>query len=166
MNVKIDISKINKLVASGKADRTELNNILTNLAGIKINENGDVERIANQGVKTIKQIEKATTKRLENMGEDPREKSKQEVKKITEHLAEFDQNFQSAYEKGMARAGESALKNNPVTSYLWSARNGGKRGDRRLTYREMENILEELNKITSEAQNKALKFEENNGGNI
>ena len=160
---KIDIRKINKLISSGKADRKELNQVLSQIAGIKITETGDIEKLSNQGIKTVKEIRKATAKRLANMGEDPREYTQKEIDKVTEALANFEESFETTYEVCMARVGEKEMKNDQVTRKLWGE-NRGKKG--RLTYSDMTKIMERMGVMMAEANDSALSVEKKNGGNV
>lgn len=162
-NIKVDIRKINRLIASGKANRNELNQVLAQIAGVKIDENGDIKELTNQGIKTVSQIRKATKKKLANMGEDPKEMTDKEVDRITEKLAAFSESFDTSYDVAMGRLGEKKLKTDPITRKLWGS-NRGRKG--RLTYRELDEIMERLQEMIQESKQDALSVEKKNGGNI
>lgn len=159
-NEKIDIRAINKLIRSGKANRSELNQILAQVAGLRITENGELEKVPG-GIETVKEMRTKTRKRLPTMGEDPDEYSDSEIDSITEQLAEFSENFQTTYELGMARLGQRALREDPVTKMLW-----GENRSRRLTYREMEEIMKRIRSMIGDARRDALTIEKDKGGNI
>lgn len=160
---KIDIRKVNRLVSSGKADRTELNQVLSQIAGIKIDESGNIEKLKNQGIKTVTQIRKQTKKKLVNQGEDPSEMPVKEIDRITEKLAEFSESFDTSYDIAMGRVGEKQLRSDPITRKLWGENRGG-RG--KLTYRDMEDIMDRLNEMIKKSKEDALSVEQKNGGNV
>ena len=162
-NIKVDIRKINRLIASGKANRNELNQVLAQIAGVKIDENGDIKELTNQGIKTVSQIRKDTKKKLANMGEDPKEMTDKEVDRIAEKLAAFSEAFDTAYNVAISRLGEKKLSTDPITKKLWGS-NRVRKG--RLTYRELEEIMDRLQEMIQKSKQDALSVEKKNGGNI
>ena len=185
---KINIRKINQALRGGKLSLTEANQILTHFAGVKINEvtvedkrTGklsiihEVKEIKKGGIKTVQQVRSDTKKRLASMGEDykdvlddmeePNENlsDNQKLDRLAEELAEFSENFQTAYDTATQRIKNIAtIKNNPITGKLW----GDNRGNRRLTYKEMIEIKKELNRLSKEAKEKATSFENKNGKEV
>ena len=107
----------------------------------------------------MKEIRKQIKKRLEGMGEDPDDYTQGEQVSIYEEILQFSQNFETAYEAALANAGEQAIRNDPITRQLYSEY---RRSDRRLTYREMEEIKNRLDLLRAEAKAGALSFENAN----
>ena len=160
---KIDISKLNKQVASGQINRYDLNRLLSEVAGIRVDQNGDVVQIANQGIKTVGQIRKDARKRLERMGEDPSELTADEVIDLYEDILGFENSFQSAYEIANQRLETKALTSDPITSKLYGTKKGGTRADgERLTYNELKQIRDRFVQLAAEAKRQTLSFEAGN----
>lgn len=160
---KVDISKLNKDIFRGNLSRADLNQLLSQVAGIKVDQNGDVIQIADQGVKTVGQIRKAAKKRLERMGEDPSELTADEVIDLYEDILGFENSLQTAYDVAMARMSESEIKKDPVTSRLWSSKHGGRRADgERLTYNELKEIRDRFVTLAAKAKRQTLSFEAGN----
>lgn len=170
---KINIRKINQALRGGKLSLTEANQILTHFAGLKVDEDGNTKEIKKGGIKTIQQVRKDVKKRLAGLGEDykdvledmeeaPGEKisDNEKLDRLAEELAEFSENFQTAYDTAMARVKSvSDIKNNSITGKLWSENRGGKK---KLTYRELIEIKKELGRLALDAISKATSFENAN----
>ena len=170
---KINIRKINQALRGGKLSLTEANQILTHFAGLKVDEDGNTKEIKKGGIKTIQQVRKDVKKRLAGLGEDYKDvledmeeapgesiSDNEKLDRLAEELAEFSENFQTAYDTAMARVKSvSDIKNNPITGKLWSENRGGKK---KLTYRELIEIKKELGRLALDARNKATMFENAN----
>ena len=157
-NVKIGMRKITNALKD-PGGLSEVNEVLAKVAGIKINTDGSISDLPRQGVKTVKEIRKQIKKRLEGMGEDPNDYTQDEQVSIYEEILQFSQNFETAYEAAIANAGEQAIRNDPITRRLYSEY---RRSDRRLTYRELEEIKNRLDLLRAEAKAGALSFENAN----
>ena len=163
INTKIDISKLNKDIFAGNINRSDLNRLLSEVAGIRVDQNGDVVQIANQGIKTVGQIRKDARKRLERMGEDPSELTADEVIDLYEDILGFENSFQSAYEIANQRLETKALTSDPITSKLYGTKKGGTRADgERLTYNELKQIRDRFVQLAAEAKRQTLSFEAGN----
>ena len=161
-NIKIDIAKIMKIIYTGKIERSDLNRLLSEVAGVKVDANGEVQKIANEGIKTVTQIRKAARKRLEHMGEDPSEYSADEVIQMYEDILGFQNTLETAYQAAVARFGEEELKKDPITSRLWSRESGGTRGHEVLTYSELKGIRDQMTALAIQSKRSALSFESDN----
>lgn len=159
-NIKFDIRAINNLIRSdenpSKADR-----IIAEFAGLKFDTEGNPQKIKGAGVPTLTELDKRTEKKLERWGEDPGDKSKAEIRKITEELAEFSENFQTSYEVYMALYGEAEAREDTTIRQLY-----GDYRSKRLTYRQLEAIKEKMDNKIKEAANEAVEFEEANSGEL
>ena len=162
-NIKLDMRKITNALKDPNG-RNEVNEVLVKIMGVKIDSNGNLQEVAGQGVKTIKQIKKERDRRLAKMGEDASEYSDQEATEMYEEVLNFEDSFEHAYDVAMGRVGESVLKKDPITSKLWGKDKGGTRSGQ-LTYKEMRDIMNRLAEIANSAQSSALDFEKENGGN-
>ena len=155
-NVKFDIRSINKLLRSdaapGKVER-----IIAEFAGIKFDEEGNVRQIKGGGVPTLTELEHRTKKKLEKWGEDPGDYNKQELQSITEKLAEFSENFQTSYEVFMAKYGEAEARKDSTIQLLY-----GDYRNKRLSYRQLEEIKNTMDNYIKDANAEALNFEEEN----
>ncbi len=153
---KFDIRSINKLIRS-QGNTSQVVRMIADMAGIMFDADGNMKQIKGGGVPTTSELDKRTEKKLERWGEDPGEVSKKELRKITEQLAQFSENFQTTYNTYFARFTESEARENAVVSQLYSENR-----DHRLTYRQLEQIKEEMTKEIQAAQEEALRFEEEN----
>ena len=106
-------------------------------------------------------MDKRTEKKLERWGEDPGDKTKKEIRDITEQLAEFSENFQTSYETYMARYGEAEARNDSTIQQLY-----GDFRNKRLTYRQLEEIKNKMDSRIKESKNEALNFESENKGEL
>ena len=155
-NIKFDIRAINKLIRSD-SNPSEVNRVIAEFAGIKFTPDGEMKEIKGAGVPTLKELEKRTTKKLERWGEDPGEYSKKELQGITERLAEFSENFQTSYETYMAKFGEAEARKDSTIQLLY-----GEYRNKRLTYRQLEEIKNKMDGYISGAASEAVAFEEEN----
>lgn len=159
-NVKISMRKVTSAL-KGENGLNEVNEVLSKIAGIKINPDGSVTDLPKQGVKTVQEVRKQIRKRLEKLGEDPSEYTQAEQTSIYEEILRFEQSFETAYQATIANEdiGEKKMRSDPVTQKLWGE---NRPGFRRLTYRELEQIKNRMDQMLAEAKAKALSFEEKN----
>ena len=155
-NIKFDIRAINKLIRSD-GNPSEIDRILAEFAGIKVNPDGEVVPVKGGGVPTLTELEKRTTKKLERWGEDPGDYNKKQLQTITEELAEFSENFQTSYETYMAKFGEAEARKDSTIQLLY-----GEYRNKRLTYRQLEEIKNKMDSYIANAASEAVTFEEDN----
>lgn len=155
-NIKFDIRSINKLIRS-QGDTSQVQRMIAEMTGIKFDSEGNAKQIKGGGVPTVSELTKRTEKKLERWGEDPGEYSKKELQAITETLAEFSENFQTAYNEYIANYGESEARKDTTIQTLY-----GDFRNKRLTYREMEQIKKRMEEMNALAKGQALEFEEDN----
>ena len=155
-NIKFDTRAIMKLVRS-EGNTSRVNRMLAEIAGIKIDDEGDVVNVKGGGVPTVTELTKRTEKKLERWGEDPGDYNRTQIRDITEQLAEFSENFQTSYEVYMAKYGEAEARKDSTISMLY-----GENRNRRLTYRELQSIKNKMDTYNKEASNDALTFESEN----
>ena len=160
-NIKFDIRAINKLIRTQGVNSSQVTRMLAEIAGIKFDAEGNMKEIKGAGVPTVSELDKRTEKKLERWGEDPGEVPKKELRKITEELAQFSENFQTSYNTYFARHTEAEAREDPIISQLY-----GENRNHRLSYRQLENIKEEMERQIAEATNDAIKFEEENSGEL
>lgn len=152
-NLALDIRKVFRAVETGRIDRNTLNQILTTMAGVKVDQNGEIQDAQyTKGVPTVSEIRKQTKKRLINQGEDPREMSLAEIDDATELYFDFSTNFDTSYSQAMKELGESKMRKHPVVGKLWQS---GKK-----SYDELIEIKKYLDTYRRDAKNAALKLEE------
>ena len=155
-NIAFDTRAIMKLVRS-EGSSSKVNRILAEIAGIKFDEEGNIKEIKGEGIPTLTQLEKRTTKKLERWGEDPGDYTKQQLQSITEELAEFSENFQTSYEVFMAKYGEAEARKDSTIQLLY-----GEHRNKRLSYRQLEEIKNKMDSYIKNASNEAVTFEEDN----
>lgn len=155
-NIKFDIREINKLIRS-QGNSSQVQRMIAEIAGIKFDQEGDIKEIKGAGVPTVSELTKRTEKKLERWGEDPGDYSKKELQNITEQLAEFSENFQTAYNEYIANFGESEARKDTTIQTLY-----GEFRNKRLTYRELEQIKKRMEDANAAARSEALEFEKEN----
>lgn len=155
-NIKFDIRAINKLVRS-QGDTSQVQRMLAEIGGIKFDSEGDLKQVKGGGISTVSELTKRTEKKLERWGEDPGDYSKKDLQKLTETLAEFSENFQTAYNEYIANYGESEARKDTTIQTLY-----GDFRNKRLTYRELEAIKQRMDAMNEAARNEALEFENDN----
>lgn len=148
--------EIMKLVRS-QGDTSQVQRMLAEIAGLKFDSEGNLKEVKGGGIPTVSELTKRTEKKLERWGEDPGEYSKKEIQKITETLAEFSENFQTAYNEYIKTYGEEEARKDATIQQLY-----GDFRDRRLTYRELEAIKGRMDEMNARAQEEALEFENDN----
>ena len=159
-NIKFDTRSIMKLVKE-EGGSSKVNRLLSEIAGIKINDEGEIQSVKGGGVPTVSELDRRTEKKLERWGEDPGDKTKKEIRDITEQLAEFSENFQTSYETYMARYGEAEARNDSTIRQLY-----GDFRNKRLTYSQLEEIKNKMDLRNRESRNEALNFESENEGDL
>lgn len=153
-NLKVDYMAIKKALTSGKLSVNEANEILTRLAGVKIEDNGEVVRTGSR-VPTLGEIRKRGREKMEEMGMDP---DTYNVDQFVRQLDEFSSEFQSEYQKTVREVGAAAMEEDPTVSWLW----GDKRPHQgRLTYKEMADVMEKMQDLRMAA---AMQEEEVENG--
>lgn len=155
-NIKFDIREINKLIRS-QGNSSQVQRMIAEIAGIKFDQEGNIKEIKGAGVSTVSELTKRTEKKLERWGEDPGDYSKKELQNITEQLAEFSENFQTAYNEYIANFGESEARKDTTIQTLY-----GEFRNKRLTYRELEQIKKRMEDANAAARSEALEFEKEN----
>lgn len=155
-NIKFDIREINKLIRS-QGNSSQVQRMIAEIAGIKFDQEGDIKEIKGAGIPTVSELTKRTEKKLERWGEDPGDYSKKELQNITEQLAEFSENFQTAYNEYIANFGESEARKDTTIQTLY-----GEFRNKRLTYRELEQIKKRMEDANAAARSEALEFEKEN----
>lgn len=161
-NVKIEMRKITQALKEPRK-RDEVNEVLGNILGIKIDASGNLEEIAKQGVKTVKEMRKEIERKMISYGEDPTLYTQNEQTKFYEDVLEMNENFKTAYDTAVARVGDSEIKKDPITSMLYKE-NRTHKG--LLTYQEARSIHNRLIELAASSKSSALEFEKENGGNI
>ena len=157
-NIKFDIRAINKLIRSD-ANPSEVDRVLAEFAGIKIRPDGEIVEIKGGGVPTTTEVDKRITKRLERLGEDWTQMTKQEIRGRGEMMYEFQENFQTTYETYIAKFGEAEARKDSTIRVLYGEFRGS---NKKLSYDELFNIKEKMQSYINAAANDALKFEEEN----
>lgn len=152
-NVKFDVRSINQAIRSGSVSRSEINRFLADAAGIIINPDGSVRELKGGGIQTPTKVLRKTEKKLMAMGEDPTELSKKELIDITEQLAEFSESFDTTYDAFKNKIGIEEGKTDPTIGQLWGER------DHRLTYKQLQEIKNAMEKRLRLNESDATKFE-------
>ena len=155
-NIKFDIRSINKLIRD-QGDTSQVQRMIAEITGLKFDAEGTAKQIKGAGIPTVSELNKRTEKKLERWGEDPGDYSKKELQNITEQLAEFSENFQTAYNEYIANYGESEARKDSTIQALY-----GDFRNKRLTYRELEKIKKRMEEANSAASSQALQFEKDN----
>lgn len=158
-NLKFDVRSFNKYILSGKSDRSVVNQLLSQAAGIRIEKNGEVSQVKGSGIKTVGQIKKRAESRAMRAGMDPYEMTDEELTDFENKMLDFSSNFQAAYDRFIAEYGEKEAKSNDVISQMYD-RTG------RLTYRQMIDISREFNSYKDDMKRKIGEFEDENGGDL
>ena len=158
--LKFDVKALNKYILSGNADRGVVNQLLSQAAGVRIGEAGNVYQLANEGVKTVGQIKERARKRAIRMGIDPREMEDEELTKFENEMIDFTSNFQYAYDAFIARYGEETARQDALISQMYD------RGGKKLSYTKMIEINRRFNAYKNNERINVEDFESINGGNL
>lgn len=159
-NLKFDVRSLNKYILSGEADRGVVNQLLTQAAGIRIDEQGNVYDVKNEGIKTVDQIRERARKRASRMGMDPHEMDNEELAQFENEMIDFGANFQVAYDAFIARYGEQAARDDIYIGQMYD------RGGKRLSYNKMIEINRRFNSYKDNERKNIQSFEDVNGGNL
>lgn len=143
-NIKVDYMAIKRAVTSGRLGANELNEILTKLAGTKVNENGEVERV-NSRVPTLNKLQQEAKAKMQEMGIDPEEYG---INKFIEEMANFSSEFQSSYNTAVKDVGAEKMENDPIVGQLWSE---NRPHDGRLSYSDLRNIMKRMKELRADA---------------
>lgn len=138
---KVDYMKIKKYIQSG-ADVSEVNEILTRMAGVKITQDGEFVRTGTK-VPTVGELRKEAAQKMEDMGAD-----QMDVDEFIEQLSRFSSEFQSAYNETVRDVGAERMENDPVVGQLWMENRQGKG---RLTYPQMAKIMKGMEELRADA---------------
>lgn len=158
-NFTFSARAINKAIRSGKANRSFINQFLAEVAGIKIDPEGNVVEIEKGGIPTVSEIEKKTKKKIASWGESPDMYTKQEIRNIAEELAEFSESFDTSYQIYMANFGQEGAEGDPVVRELYgNYRTSG----HRLTYKQLQVIKDRMDEQVKLFKAGALDFEKDN----
>lgn len=155
-NLKFDIRAINKLIRS-QGNTSQVQRMIAEIAGLKFDAEGNAKQIKGAGVPTVSELTKRTEKKLERWGEDPGEYTKKDLQGITEQLAQFSENFQTAYNEYISNFGEAEARKDSTIKILY-----GEYRNKRLTYRELETIKKRMEEANAAASSQALEFEKEN----
>lgn len=158
-NLKFDVKKLNKYILSGQADRGVVNQLLSQAAGIRIEADGSVTQLANEGVKTITQIRKRAMKRAERMGVDPYEMTNEELAHFENEMISFASNFQTAYDAFIAKYGEQKARDDVYIGQMYDRKG-------KLSYKKMIDINRRFNYYKEQERLGVNKFEQKNGVNL
>ena len=158
-NLKFDVKSINKYILSGTADRSQVNQLLAEAAGIKIDPEGNVVPIQKGGIKTITQIRKGASQTAKNMGINPHEMTNEELDVFANEIADFASNFQVAYDAFIARYGEETARQDPYIGQMYDRKKA-------LSYSKMIEINRRFNEYKEDERLFVNNFEGDNGGNL
>ena len=164
-NWKLDKGKIMKDFKSGKLNIDQMNEILRNAAGVRIDPNGIVKESNWGGFQTRKQLEEQTIQAITttdvDLSEFADEKgniniNKDILKQITEKLNAISESFQTEYSDTPLT--ESQMKENTILSRLYSTEHGGSRNKgEKLSYGELTKIKDELARVKSDIDSSRQK---------
>lgn len=160
-NVKFNVRAVNQAIRTGSVTRSEINRFLSEAAGIMIQEDGSIKEVKGGGIDTKSEIIRRTEKKLEKWGEDPSDYSKKQLENIAETLAEFSENFQTAYTEFIARYGEETARTDETIQQLY-----GDYRQHKLTYRDLQNIKDKMDSYFKQTANEATQFEEDNSNEL
>lgn len=138
---KVDYKKIKNFIQSG-ADLSEVNEILTKMAGVRIDENGEMVRTGSK-VPTVGELRKQAEEKKKEMGV-----SSMDTDEFIESLNRFSSEFQSAYNKTIRDVGAERMEEDPIVGQLWME---NRQGAGRLTYPQMANIMNRMDELRAEA---------------
>lgn len=137
---KVDYKKIKNFIQSG-ADLSEVNEILTKMAGVRIYENGEMVRTGSK-VPTVGELRKQAEEKKKEMGV-----SSMDTDEFIESLNRFSSEFQSAYNNTIRDVGAERMEEDPIVGQLWME---NRQGAGRLTYSQMTNIMNRMYELRAE----------------
>lgn len=157
-NWKLDKGKIMKDFKSGKLNIDQMNEILRNAAGVRIDPMGIVKESNWGGFQTRKQLEEQTIQAITttdvDLSEFADEKgniniNKSVLKQITEKLNAISESFQTEYKESPLT--EDQMKENTILARLYSTEHSGTRQKgEKLSYTELLRIKDELARIKAD----------------
>ena len=116
-NIKFDTKSIMKLVRE-EGGSSKVNRLLSEIAGIKIDENGDVVPVKGGGVPTVSELTKRTEKKLIRWGEDPgdynRKKNPGYYRRISGVFGEFSNIVRGLYGQIRRSRSEGGFYNSTI----------------------------------------------------
>lgn len=139
--LKVDYMKIKKFIQAGN-DLSEVNEILTKMAGVKMTSDGEMIRTGDK-IPTVGQLRKEAKEKMQDM-----DAEHMDVDEFIETLNRFSSEFQSAYNATIREVGASRMYDDPVVGQLWSENRGS---DGRLSYPQMARIMKGMDELRAEA---------------
>ena len=139
--LKVDYMKIKKFIQAGN-DLSEVNEILTKMAGVKMTSDGEMIRTGDK-IPTVGQLRKEAKEKMQGM-----DAEHMDVDEFIETLNRFSSEFQSAYNATIREVGASRMYDDPVVGQLWSENRGS---DGRLSYPQMARIMKGMDELRAEA---------------
>ena len=139
--LKVDYMKIKKFIQAGN-DLSEVNEILTKMAGVKMTSDGEMIRTGDK-IPTVGQLRKEAKEKMQDM-----DAGHMDVDEFIETLNRFSSEFQSAYNATIRDVGASRMYDDPVVGQLWSENRGS---DGRLSYPQMARIMKGMDELRAEA---------------
>ena len=138
---KFNVKKINQYILSGNADRSVVNQLLSEAIGYRINEKGDLEKLRHGGgISTVSDIRKTASQAAKRMGINPHEMNNAELDKFANAIMDFRSNFQTSYDEFMAASygGPKVGSKDAVISQMYDRKKA-------LTYDQMIEINQRFN---------------------
>lgn len=154
--LKVDYMKIKKFIQAGN-DLSEVNEILTKMAGVKMTSDGEMIRTGDK-IPTVGQLRKEAKKKMEELGTG----DTYNVDEFIESMNKFASEFQTEYQKAMVDVGGSDMKEDPIVGLLWSENRTkqsslakprkGESGKGKLSYSELTKIYERMVQMRIDAK--------------
>ena len=139
--LKVDYMKIKKFIQAGN-DLSEVNEILTKMAGVKMTSDGEMIRTGDK-IPTVGQLRKEAKEKMQDM-----DAGHMDVDEFIETLNRFSSEFQSAYNATIRDVGASRMHDDSVVDQLWSE---NREHDGRLSYPQMARIMKRMDELRAEA---------------
>ena len=158
-NLKFDVRKINKWILSGDADRSIVNQMLSESVGLRIDPQGNIQPVSAGGIKTISQIRKGASQTAKNMGINPHEMTNEELDEFANAITEFSSNFQVSYDAFIAEYGEKAARADNLISQMYDRK-------KPLTYQKMIEINKRFNEYKQREKMAIEDIEATFGGDL
>ena len=157
---KFKVHEINKYILSGKADRSVVNQLLSETIGYRVNEKGELEKLKNGGgIQTVTQIRKSAARTAKNMGIDPHEMTDEELDKFANTVTDFASNFQVAYDAFIANYKEDKARADDVIGQMYDRK-------KPLTYKQMIDINKRFNEYKEAEAMEVNDFENKYGKDL
>ena len=158
-NLKFDVRKINKWIFSGDADRSIVNQMLSESVGLRIDPQGNIQPVSVGGIKTISQIRKQASQTAKNMGINPHKMTNEELDEFANAITEFSSNFQVSYDAFIAEYGEKAARADNLISQMYDRK-------KPLTYQKMIEINKRFNEYKQREKMAIEDIEATFGGDL